>query len=116
MLNNMRLKTKLKLWYYNSFMSIFLISHFQIWCKFTLNELLEISLIINAIDWRITKLQELHDDILSYSFTLCPPNRETMNGITLWWIDKLGVKHEDETHVLAPQFNFNKHKWALWIC
>ena len=73
----MQVKTKLRLWYYNSFLSVFLISHFQIWCRFTLDELLEIPLMKDAIESEITKLQK---DMVSYSFTLCPYNRETMNG------------------------------------
>ena len=108
----MQVKTKLRLWYYSSFLSVFLISHFQIWCRFTLDELLEIPLMKDAIESEITKLQK---DMVSYSFTLCPYNRETMNGLILSWIDKSGCKHENY-HILPPQFNFNKHRWALRLC
>lgn len=109
----MKIKTRIKLWYYNSFLSVFLISHFQIWCKFTLDELLEIPLMKVCIDSEIVKFQK--EGMVSYSFILAPYERETMNGLILSWIDKSGYKHENY-YILSPQFNFNKHRWVLKLC
>ena len=52
----MRLKTRIKWWYYNSFMSVFLMSHFNLFLTFTLSELYEIELARNSIHHWLKKL------------------------------------------------------------
>lgn len=108
----MRLKTRIKWWYYNSFMSVFLMSRFNLFLTFTLSELYEIELARNSIHrWLKKMLDEVGDKVVSHSLEV-----HYRNEIHLCWYDSSGNKHHWWTVCIPSQFNFDKHKWAVHLC
>lgn len=108
----MRLKTRIKWWYYNTFLSVFLISHFKLWITFTLDELYEIEFTRNAIHyWLMKMFDKHHDEMESHKLEVY-----YRNEIHMYWYDSLGNKHHYWTVCIPTQFNFDKHKWAVRLC
>ena len=78
----MRLKTKIKWWYYNTFLSVFLISHFNLWLTFTLDELYEIDFTRQAIhDWLKRTFDEVGDKMKSHKLEVHYRNEVRIFGM-----------------------------------
>lgn len=108
----MRLKTKIKWWYYKTFLCVFLISHFDLWPTFSLDELYEIKFSRKAIHDEFKRMyDEIGDKIICHKLEV-----HYRNEIHFYWYDKSNEKHLFVICCIAPQFIFGNHKWSEHLC
>lgn len=106
----MRLKTKIKWKFYNSLLSLFILHKFKIRLQFTKQELLEIPFIKGQIYWSIKQLEQ---ENIANCFML---KKSKNNEVSIYYINSNGIEKRYSTLCFLPNYDFNKSKFARWIC